>query len=102
MTGDRQSRDHEEPSDMQVSAMIAAEAGALLMDLRSAFGSVDDEDSADELRRIGDRRSHEHIVARFAELRPRDIVLSEEGVDDPARLSADRVWIVGPHRAVES
>lgn len=82
--------------DMQVSAMIAGEAGALLLDLRDAFGSVDSPELADELRKAGDRRSHEHIVARFAELRPDDVVLSEEGVDDPVRLDADRVWIVDP------
>ena len=86
----------EDATDMQVSAMIAAEAGALLLDLRNTFGSIDDDAAADELRRAGDRRSHEHIVARFAELRPADIVLSEEGADDPARLGADRVWIVDP------
>lgn len=83
-------------SDMQVSSMIAAEAGVLLLDLREAFGAVETPELADELRKAGDRRSHEHIVARFAELRPDDVVLSEEGVDDPVRLSADRVWIVDP------
>lgn len=83
-------------TDMQVSAMIAAEAGALLMDLRDTFGSIDDSQAADELRKAGDRRSHEHIVARFAQLRPDDVVLSEEGVDDPVRLTANRVWIVDP------
>lgn len=83
-------------TDMQVSAMIAAEAGALLLDLRDSFGSVEDPQAADELRKAGDRRSHEHIVARFAAMRPDDVVLSEEGVDDPVRLGADRVWIVDP------
>ena len=28
--------------------------------------------------------------------RPGDVVLSEEGADDPARLAASRVWIVDP------
>jgi len=83
-------------TDMQISAMIAAEAGALLLDLRDTFGSIEDSEAADELRKAGDRRSHEHIVARFAQLRPDDVVLSEEGVDDPVRLAADRVWIVDP------
>lgn len=86
----------EQLSDMQVSAMIAAEAGSLLLDLRDAFGPIDDQGAADELRKAGDRRSHNHIVARFEELRPGDVVLSEEGVDDPVRLDADRVWIVDP------
>lgn len=83
-------------SDMQVSALIAQEAGALLLDLRGAFGDAFEGAAADELRKAGDRRAHEHIVRRFAELRPDDVVLSEEGVDDPIRLDADRVWIVDP------
>jgi 3'(2'), 5'-bisphosphate nucleotidase len=35
-------------------------------------------------------------VAELARLRPGDAVLSEEGADDPARLTASRVWIVDP------
>ncbi|MFM7598948.1 MAG: 3'(2'),5'-bisphosphate nucleotidase CysQ [Actinomycetota bacterium] len=82
--------------DMQVSARVAAEAGQLLLQLRESFGSVDDKDRANELRKAADRASHELIVARLAESRPDDAVLSEEGADDPARLEADRVWIVDP------
>src|SRR6266498_2013821 len=48
------------------------------------------------LRKAGDRMSHEFLVAELARLRPADAVLSEEGSDDPARLSASRVWIVDP------
>jgi len=69
---------------------LADQAGQLLISLRSAGGD------ADELRRNGDRRSHEFIAARLAAARPGDAVLSEEGRDDPARLAADRVWIVDP------
>ena len=35
-------------------------------------------------------------MERLAAAAPGDAVLSEEGKDDPARLSADRVWIVDP------
>jgi 3'(2'), 5'-bisphosphate nucleotidase len=35
-------------------------------------------------------------MAALATERPGDAVLSEEGVDDPIRLSADRVWIIDP------
>jgi 3'(2'), 5'-bisphosphate nucleotidase len=83
-------------TDMQISAVIAAEAGALLMDLRQTFGQPSDQEAEKELKSLGDRRSHNHIVARFGELRPDDLVLSEEGVDDSDRLAADRVWIVDP------
>ena len=35
-------------------------------------------------------------MAELARERPADAVLSEEGLDDKARLTADRVWIVDP------
>ena len=44
----------------------------------------------------GDMRAHHFIVERLTELRPDDAILSEEGRDGPARLSADRVWVVDP------
>ena len=44
----------------------------------------------------GDRRAHHHIVDALARHRPDDVVLSEEGRDDPRRLDTDRVWIVDP------
>src|SRR5215469_14436215 len=50
----------------------------------------------EELRAAGDRQSHEFLVSELARARPGDAVLSEEGRDDPARLAADRVWIVDP------
>src|SRR6202007_404792 len=39
---------------------------------------------------------HDFLMEALAAERPGDAVLSEEGVDDPVRLSADRVWIVDP------
>jgi 3'(2'), 5'-bisphosphate nucleotidase len=76
--------------DDRLAHDLAEQAGQLLLELRAADGE------ADSLRRDGDRRSHEFIAARLATARPGDAVLSEEGRDDPARLSADRVWIVDP------
>jgi 3'(2'), 5'-bisphosphate nucleotidase len=35
-------------------------------------------------------------MAELAKERPDDAVLSEEGIDDKARLTAERVWIVDP------
>jgi 3'(2'), 5'-bisphosphate nucleotidase len=69
---------------------LAQEAGRLLLDLRARGGDPD------VLRKAGDRLSHEFLAARLAASRPHDAVLSEEGIDDKARLSADRVWIVDP------
>jgi len=69
---------------------LAEEAGRLLLGLRARGGDPD------ALRKAGDRLSHEFLAAQLAAARPDDALLSEEGIDDKARLSADRVWIVDP------
>ena len=76
--------------DDRLARQLASEAGRLLLALRAEGGE------AAALRQAGDRTSHEFLAAQLAGLRPEDAVLSEEGRDDPARLSADRVWIVDP------
>jgi 3'(2'), 5'-bisphosphate nucleotidase len=77
-------------ADAQLAAAVAAGAGRLLLDLR-ASGLVDD-----ELRKAGDHRSNEYLFERLGAERPNDEILSEEGSDSGARLSADRVWIIDP------
>jgi 3'(2'), 5'-bisphosphate nucleotidase len=69
---------------------LAGQAGRRLLDLRAQGGDPD------VLRKAGDRLSHEFLTAALAALRPGDVVLSEEGADNPARLGARRVWIVDP------
>jgi 3'(2'), 5'-bisphosphate nucleotidase len=69
---------------------LAAEAGRRLVELRAHGGDPD------VLRKAGDRLSHEFLTAELAARRPADVVLSEEGADNPARLTARRVWIVDP------
>ncbi|HYY19823.1 MAG TPA: 3'(2'),5'-bisphosphate nucleotidase CysQ [Streptosporangiaceae bacterium] len=76
--------------DDHLARDLAVVAGHRLVDLRARGGT------ADELRQAGDRLSHEFLTAELARLRPDDVVLSEEGADDPARLNADRVWIIDP------
>ncbi len=76
--------------DHRLAAGIAEEAGALLLEIRQ--GPL----AGKELGQAGDRRSNELILARLARDRPDDAVLSEESADSPARLSAERVWIVDP------
>ena len=76
--------------DDHLARDLAVVAGHRLVDLRARGGTPD------ELRRAGDRLSHEFLTSELARLRPDDSVLSEEGADDPGRLSADRVWIVDP------
>ena len=76
--------------DHRIARDLAEAAGQRLLVLRAAGGDPE------EVRKAGDVSSHEFLSARLAECRPGDAVLSEEGRDDPARLAADRVWIVDP------
>lgn len=78
------------PDDHALAADLAERAGKLLLDLRAKGGDPK------ALRDAGDRQSHEFLMAELAKSRPDDAVLSEEGIDDKARLTADRVWIVDP------
>jgi 3'(2'), 5'-bisphosphate nucleotidase len=76
--------------DDRLAHDLAVEAGRRLVALRGHGGEPD------ELRKAGDRMSHEFLSAELARLRPGDWVLSEEAADDRGRLTADRVWIVDP------
>jgi 3'(2'), 5'-bisphosphate nucleotidase len=76
--------------DHALAADLAERAGHLLLALRAGGGDPG------TLRNAGDRQSHEFLMAELARERPDDAVLSEEGIDDKARLTADRVWIVDP------
>jgi 3'(2'), 5'-bisphosphate nucleotidase len=76
-------------TDARLAARLATEAGQLLLKVRA---SVPEDQRKDE----GDRQSHDFLVAALATERPGDAVLSEEGADDPVRLSSERVWIVDP------
>jgi 3'(2'), 5'-bisphosphate nucleotidase len=69
---------------------LAERAGQRLLELRARGGE------SDGLRKAGDRLSHEFLIAQFADMRPDDLVLSEEAADNSARLAAERVWIVDP------
>ena len=88
-----------DPDDHALARSLAEEAGRLLLVLRARL--VADGCDADEIEQEGDRQSHELLMARLAETRPGDAILSEEGgdgdgPDDTARLDAERVWIVDP------
>jgi 3'(2'), 5'-bisphosphate nucleotidase len=79
-----------EADDHALAHDLAERAGRLLLDLRAHGGDPQ------ALKDAGDRQSHEFLMAELAKARPDDAVLSEEGIDDKARLTADRVWIVDP------
>jgi 3'(2'), 5'-bisphosphate nucleotidase len=82
------------PSDHAVAALLAEEAGTLLLDIRRGLDASGADPEA--LKDEGDRLSHQLLVRRLAELRPDDLVLSEEGIPDPERVQRARVWIVDP------
>ncbi len=79
-------------NDHELAARLAADAGRLLLGVRSELAGA----PASERKAEGDRRSHDFLMAELAQFRPGDAVLSEEGADDPVRLRAPRVWIVDP------
>lgn len=73
-------------TDAELARDIAAEAGALLLQIQSDCAGGD----------RGDREANALILARLREARPDDAILSEESADDLARLDRSRVWIVDP------
>jgi 3'(2'), 5'-bisphosphate nucleotidase len=80
--------------DHALARDLAQDAGRLLLGLRAE--ALRSGRAPDELRKAGDMGSQQLLAARLAASRPGDAVLSEEAVDDKARLSADRVWIIDP------
>ncbi|MDT5009160.1 MAG: 3(2), 5-bisphosphate nucleotidase, partial [Mycobacterium sp.] len=79
-------------NDHELAAQLATDAGTLLLRVRDELADA----TAAERKAAGDKRSHDFLMGALASERPTDAVLSEEGVDDPVRLAADRVWIVDP------
>ncbi|MEO9222699.1 MAG: inositol monophosphatase family protein, partial [Mycobacteriaceae bacterium] len=77
-------------ADQELAEDLAREAGQLLIGLQSSGPT------GKEIGRLGDRESNALLMSRLAAERPDDAVLSEESADDPARLSAERVWIIDP------
>jgi 3'(2'), 5'-bisphosphate nucleotidase len=73
---------------------LAVEAGQLLVKVRTELS--DRGAGAWQLMDTGDLASHRFLVGELARSRPGDAVLSEEGLEDPRRFTADRVWIVDP------
>lgn len=78
--------------DHDVAAQLATAAGRLLLGVRHELAHASDK----ERKAAGDKRSHEFLMEALRARRPQDAVLSEEGADDLARMTADRVWIVDP------
>jgi 3'(2'), 5'-bisphosphate nucleotidase len=80
--------------DHRLAGHLAAETGRLLVELRRRLvgGGI----TYWDLKDAGDLAAHRWIVDQLADLRPGDAVLSEEGIDNHARLGAERIWIIDP------
>lgn len=81
-------------SDAALAARLATEAGRLLLEVRSSM--VEQGVYPWQLMDAGDMAAHRFLMKALGEARPGDVVMSEEGVDDARRFSAERVWIVDP------
>jgi len=71
-------------TDHELASQLAAEAGRVLLRVRDELAGA----TAGERKAAGDKRSHDFLMEALAAERPNDAVLSEEGIDDPARLAA--------------
>jgi 3'(2'), 5'-bisphosphate nucleotidase len=81
-------------SEHSAAARIATAAGEALVALRRSIQS--DGGNVQAVRAAADRGAHELIVQALAAAYPQDPILSEEGLDNRARLGSRRVWIVDP------
>lgn len=82
--------------ELEVAIAAAQEAGELVLDLYEGAGTKEyvkaDGSPVTDADLASDKLIRERLGAAF----PGDAFLTEEGVDDPVRLSASRVWIVDP------
>ncbi|HET9732521.1 MAG TPA: 3'(2'),5'-bisphosphate nucleotidase CysQ [Acidimicrobiales bacterium] len=76
--------------DHSLAAALAEGAGGVLLTVRGGFPAGHDRGAA------GDAAAQDWLSESLARCRPSDAVLSEEAVDDAARLASRRVWIVDP------
>src|SRR5688572_3470135 len=79
-------------SDAELAATLALAAGNRLQELRRQLQGL----TSEALKARGDAEAQGVLASGLAAARPSDAVLSEEAADDPARLTASRVWIVDP------
>ncbi|MSV85185.1 MAG: 3'(2'),5'-bisphosphate nucleotidase CysQ, partial [Actinobacteria bacterium] len=84
--------------DHLLAAQLAQAAGELLLQVRSDLQQQQATQS--EIKDQGDQRAHEFLMQQLSSRRPADSVLSEESSEadrlDPARLTAERVWVIDP------
>lgn len=84
----------ETETDSELAVRLARQAGELLVELRERLWA--NGAHAWHVMDAGDTTSHRFIGDELRRLRPDDAVLDEEGLEDPRRFDADRVWIIDP------
>ena len=80
--------------DAEFAAHLATETGKRLVELRNEL--VQRGISSWDLKDEGDAMAQEFLMSQLQALRPNDAILSEEALDNWARLTANRVWIIDP------
>jgi 3'(2'), 5'-bisphosphate nucleotidase len=78
-------------ADADLAHAIAAAAGRVLLEIQKS-GLFEGK----ALGKAGDRVANAFIMEALRKHRADDAILSEEEANDPARLSARRVWVVDP------
>jgi 3'(2'), 5'-bisphosphate nucleotidase len=81
-------------TDAELAIRLAVEAGEILVQVRAEL--TEQGAYPWQIMDTGDITSHRFLMHEFGQARPDDIVLSEEGVEDVRRFTAERVWIVDP------
>lgn len=78
-------------SDSELAARLAAEAGKLLLAVRTSRMF-----EGKALGKAGDATANQFLCHAIRHLRPDDGLLSEEEKDNAERLDTSRVWIIDP------
>jgi 3'(2'), 5'-bisphosphate nucleotidase len=81
-------------TDAELARRLAVETGHRLLELRESMWT--DGAHAWDVMDHGDATGHHFIAHQLLIHRPDDAVLDEEGLEDPRRFTADRVWIIDP------
>lgn len=81
-------------TDSELALALARAAGEVLLSTRAEHARRGSDQRT--LKDAGDVASQQVLASLLARARPHDAVLSEEAPDDPARLTARRVWIIDP------
>ncbi|MFM1986180.1 MAG: hypothetical protein RIS18_397 [Actinomycetota bacterium] len=83
-------------TDLELATRLAIEAGKILSEHRKTNAVPEDLTKRKAYGEAADRLSHNFLMDSFAQARPNDLVLSEEGLDPTARLNSARCWIIDP------